>query len=132
MLKLALRCCMLQACVTDRYLPSCDQLAADRLAREGAVCILRHAKQEAKRHLQLAVSAFDPYIGSAASRPETDTEAPPASPAADEDDDELGYSEDEGCEPVDFQDDSDSSEEGDDLAGDVGFAGRNVAEDVFG
>lgn len=104
--------------MTGRYLPQCDALADDVRAREGAVCVLQRAKQEAVRHLRWANSAFWPYITDAAASHTnrmaelgTPDVVPPTHVQSDqqESDDELGYSDAEGCEAVNLAD-SDSSD----------------------
>jgi len=116
----------MQGCVTGRYLPQCHELAGDVRAREGAACVLQRAKQEAVRHLRLAQSAFQPYVtpdaAAAHASPMADLGAPGVDRPADvqpeeqESDDELAYSDDEGCEAVNLADcdSSDGSESSED------------------
>lgn len=99
--------------MTGRYLPPCDRLAGDQRAREGAVSLLHRAKQEAAKHLALAVQSFqhcDISAGvaaaraalAAASQGQSTTgmgASPVAATGANDDDDDLGYSEEEGCMP---------------------------------
>lgn len=113
--------------MTGRYLPPCDQLAADQRVREGAICVVRLAQQEATRHLALAVQSFECFdVGAGvaavqevlASRGGASASTPMSEAAAggeDEDDAELGYSEDEVCPEVDLAAaDHDSSDDGED------------------
>lgn len=104
--------CCLQAGMAGRYLPPCDELAADQRARQGAICVLRVAQQEAARHLALAVQSFQRFnigAGVAAAQAVLNAAAEvggasgstamneAADGEEDGDDAELGYSEDEGC-----------------------------------
>lgn len=105
--------------MTGRYLPQSDALAGDVCAREGAVCVLQRARQEALRHLRHAHSAFQPHITTDAAAAYASHTADVGVPGVDlpadvqfgeqESDDELGYTDDEGCESVNLAD-SDSSD----------------------
>lgn len=100
--------------MTGRYLPQCHELAGDVRAREGAACVLQRAKQEAVRHLSRAHSAFQPYITADAAAAHASRLADlgasgvdgPADvqPEEQESDDELAYSDEEGCDAVDLAD----------------------------
>ena len=122
-------CCgWLQEGIAGRYLPDCGALISDVPAREGAVCVLRLAQQESKWHLAVALQRFQPLLSSipsstaAAAAAHAPSDAPSEAVGGHDadselDDDELGYSDDEGCQETAFADVEGGSDSDDDSDG---------------